>query len=112
MRPPTCGPVRVPIRLTFTTNVVIRDLARRIQGLNAEMQQIDRTLTALIKDMAPSLLALHGVGPDTAASLLVAAGDNPERLHSERSAWAHLCGVTPIPASIRQSHPLATQPGR
>ena len=84
--------------VVFTTNVVIRDLARRIQGLNAEMQQIDRTLTALIKDMAPSLLALHGVGPDTAASLLVAAGDNPERLHSE-PAWAHLCGVTPIPAS-------------
>ena len=62
------------------------------------MKQIDRTLTVLIKDTAPSLLDLHGVGPDTAASLLVTAGDNPERLHNERS-WAHLCGVTPIPAS-------------
>ncbi len=29
--------------------------------------------------------------------MLVTAGDNPERLHTERS-WAHLCGVTPIPA--------------
>ncbi len=66
--------------------------------LAAEMRNIDRTLTALIGDTAPSLLALYGLGPDTAASLLVAAGDNPERLHSER-AWAHLCGVTPIPAS-------------
>ena len=38
------------------------------------------------------------MGPDGAATLLVTAGDNPERIRSERS-WAHLCGVTPIPAS-------------
>jgi transposase len=82
----------------FTTNVVIRDLARRIRALTTEMGNIDRILTALIADTAPSLLALYGLGPDTAASLLVAAGDNPERLHSER-AWVHLCGVTPITAS-------------
>jgi transposase len=82
----------------FTTNIVIRDLARRIKSLTTEMGNIDRTLTALIGDTAPSLLELYGLGPDTAASLLVAAGDNPERLHSER-AWAHMCGVTPIPAS-------------
>ena len=47
---------------------------------------------------AHSLLALHGVGPDTAALLLIAAGDHPERLRSE-AAWAHLCAVAPIPAS-------------
>ena len=35
---------------------------------------------------------------DTAASLLVAAGDNPDRLHNQRSR-AHLCGVAPFPAS-------------
>jgi transposase len=46
---------------------------------------------------APDLMALFGVGPDTGASLLVAAGDKPERLHSE-AAWAHLCGVSPVPA--------------
>jgi transposase len=84
--------------VTFTTNTVIRDLARRIKGLNTEMKQIDQTLIGLITDTAPSLLELHGLGPDTAASLLVTAGDNPDRLHTERS-WAHLCGVTPIPAS-------------
>jgi transposase len=82
----------------FTTNIVIRDLARRIKSLTTEMRNIDRTLTALIEATAPSLLGLYGLGPDTAASLLVAAGDNPERLGSE-AAWAHLCGVTPIPAS-------------
>ena len=41
---------------------------------------------------------MYGVGPDTAALLLIAAGDHPERLRSE-AAWAHLCGVAPIPAS-------------
>ncbi len=84
--------------VAFTTNTVIRDLARRIQDLTAEMRTIDLALTELIVATAPSLLELYGVGPDTAASLLVTAGDNPSRLHSERS-WAHLCGVTPIPAS-------------
>jgi transposase len=84
--------------IIFTTNLMIRGLARRIQGLNAEIKQVDRMLTDLIGRTAPSLLDLHGVGTDTAASLLVTAGDNPDRLHSERS-WAHLCGVTPIPAS-------------
>ena len=82
----------------FTTNVVIRGLARRIQGLNAEMATLDAMLGELVVAVAPSLLELYGVGVDAAASLLVTAGDNPDRLRSERS-WAHLCGVTPIPAS-------------
>jgi transposase len=82
----------------FTTNTVIRNLARRIQGLNNEMRSIDAALVELITATAPSLLELYGVGPDSAASLLVAAGDNPDRLHTER-AWAHLCGVAPVPAS-------------
>ena len=84
--------------VAFTTNTVIRDLARRVKHLNAEMGTIDRMLTTLIEETAPSLLELYGVGPDTAASLLVTAGDNADRIGSER-AWAHLCGVTPIPAS-------------
>ena len=83
--------------VTFTTNVVIRDLARRIQGLNAEMATIDHMLSKLVAATAPSLLALHGVGLDSAATLLVTAGDNPDRLNSEGS-WAHLCGVAPLPA--------------
>jgi transposase len=83
--------------VTYTTNTVIRDLARRIKALNTEMRQIDRMLILLIERWAPSLLALYGVGPDTAATLLVTAGDNPQRLRSERG-WARLCGVAPLPA--------------
>jgi len=47
---------------------------------------------------APGLLALYGVGHDTAAKLLIAAGDHPGRLRSE-AAWAHLCATAPLPAS-------------
>ena len=84
--------------VAYTTNTVIRNLARRIKGLNTEMRSIDQALRILVVDTAPSLLALYGVGVDSAASLLLAAGDNPHRIRSERS-WAHLCGVSPIPAS-------------
>ena len=84
--------------IIYQTNLVIRNLARRVKSLHAEMRVIDETLRSLIEETAPGLVALHGVGTDTAASLLVTAGDNPDRIHNERS-WAHLCGVTPIPAS-------------
>ena len=83
--------------IVFTTNLVIRGLARRIRDLDDEMHTLDRTLTGLSGATAPSLLACHGVGVVTAATLLITAGDNPDRLHTERS-WAHLCGVTPVPA--------------
>jgi len=84
--------------VTHTTYVVIRNLARRIRALNAEMAEIDRMLTGLITETAPELFELYGVGVDTAASLLVTAGDNSDRLHAEGS-WAHLCGVVPLPAN-------------
>jgi transposase len=84
--------------VTYTTNLVIRNLAKRIKALNTEMAEIDRMLTGLITDTAPELFDLYGVGVDTAATLLVTAGDNPDRLHAEGS-WAHLCGVTPLPAN-------------
>jgi transposase len=41
---------------------------------------------------------MYGVGYDVAAKLLVAAGDNPDRLRSE-AAFANLCGVAPLEAS-------------
>jgi transposase len=80
------------------TRVALRELGRRIQFLEAQIKRLDELIGPLVTARAPGLLALHGVGPDTAALLLVAAGDHPERLRSE-SSWAHLCGVAPIPAS-------------
>ena len=85
-------------RILYATATSIRILGRRLVRLEDEITMLEGLLGPLVNETAPSLLALHGVGVDTAASLLVAAGDNPERLRSE-AAWAHLCGVAPIEAS-------------
>jgi len=82
----------------FSTRITLRELARRVEFLDAQMERLDELIIPLVTARAPSLLALHGVGPDTAATLLVAAGDHPDRLRSE-AAWAHLCAAAPIPAS-------------
>ncbi len=75
-----------------------RRLARRHQQLTAEIADLDTLITPLVAAINPRLLAVKGVGPDVAGQLLVTAGDNPERLHSE-AAFAMLCGVAPLPAS-------------
>jgi transposase len=82
----------------YHTRIALRELGRRAQFLDAQLGRLDELIGPLVAARAPGLLGLHGVGPDTAALLLVAAGDHPERLRSE-SSWAHLCGVAPIPAS-------------
>ena len=46
----------------------------------------------------PALRAVYGVGPDTAATLLTAIGDNPNRICSD-VAFAKLCGVCPLEAA-------------
>lgn len=73
-------------------------LARRIRALESEITELDDDLEPLITATAPTLLGLFGVGLDVAGQLLATAGDNPERLRSE-AAFAHLCGVAPVPAS-------------
>jgi transposase len=80
------------------TKCALRELARRVQALEAELERLDALLVPLVTITAPALIARHGVGPETAGALLVAAGDNPERLRSE-AAFAHLCGSSPIDAS-------------
>ncbi|WP_371666712.1 transposase [Streptomyces sp. NBC_00289] len=76
----------------------LRRLARRYQDLGREISEYDAEWTALTAQAAPMLLAVNGVGPETAARLLAAVGDNPERLRSE-AAFAHVCGAAPLPAS-------------
>src|SRR5947208_3009083 len=78
------------------TKTALRLLGRRVLALNEAKAHIDVLLSELVTQTAPDLLTLHGVGIDTAATLLVTAGDNPRRLRSE-AAWAHLCGTAPIP---------------
>jgi transposase len=84
--------------LTYATKLALQTLGRRVLALEVDTERIDALLGELVYAAAPQLVTLYGVGVDTAAILLVAAGDNPDRLRSE-AAFAHLCGVAPIPAS-------------
>ena len=92
-----------PSDVEAATKFALRSVARRHQRLSEEISELDEQLDRLVAEAAPELVALEGVGTDTAASLLIAAGDNPERLKSEAYSDAHLCGVAPIPASSGKS---------
>lgn len=83
--------------------VTLRRLARRCQHLNEEIAEAEAELGPLVTRAAPRLIALPGIGPETAGQLLTTAGDNPERLRSEAS-FAHLCGAAPLPASSGRTH--------
>jgi transposase len=83
-----------------------RRIARRIQLLTAELDEIDAELAGLVSQIAPQLLAECGVGPVCAAQLLVSSGD-PRRMASEAS-FAALGGTNPLDASSgkQQRHRL------
>jgi transposase len=85
-----------PIDPASATKAALRSLARRWQALQAEIDDLDAQLTPLVTVVAPELVALPGVGVDTAGQLLVTAGDNPGRQRNEQS-FARLCGVAPVP---------------
>jgi transposase len=89
------GPI---LTTTAATKLALRQLGQRYQALDAELAMVDAELDRLTALAAPGLRRLCGVGPEIAGALLVAAGDNPRRLHSE-AAFSMLCGASPIPAS-------------
>lgn len=78
--------------------IALRSLARRYVELHDEIAELDERVGAIVEDLAPDLTARSGIGRETAAQLLLTAGDNPSRLASEAS-FAALCGVSPVPAS-------------
>ena len=87
--------VRDPV---VATRLSLKHLARRVLDLAEEIAELDRVIAPLVRELAPGLLKLEGVGIANAGELLVAAGENPERLRSEASL-AMLCGACPVPAS-------------
>jgi transposase len=83
-----------------TTVRALRGVARRVQHLQAEADQLERDLTRLVGGIAPWLVELPGVGPLSAAQVLV-SWSHAGRLRSE-AAFAALAGTNPIPASSGQ----------
>lgn len=77
-------------------------VARRWRALDAETRELDDHLRAILRTIAAPLLARHGVGFETAGQLLVTAGDNPQRMRTERSYTA-LCASSPVKASSGQT---------
>jgi transposase len=95
-------PGATPSDVEAATKFALRSVARRHRQLSEEISELDEQLDRLVSELAPELVEVEGIGTDTAASLLIAAGDNPERLKNE-AAFAHLCGAAPIPASSGKS---------
>jgi len=85
------------------TRLALKTLSRRYQDLTDEMRDLTKFLDELTKEANPALRAAKGVGVDVAAILLVAAGSNCHRLRNE-SAFASMCGVSPILASSGQTN--------
>src|SRR5207302_2326504 len=96
--------------VTYATKLAIATLGRRVLALEADTRRLDQLLDQLVRRTAPTLVEVYGVGIHTAAILLAAAGDNPHRLTSE-AAFAHLCGVAPIPASSGKTTRHRLNPG-
>jgi transposase len=96
LRAPQPASSRCPV--TYATVRALRALAERHHHLSNEIDSFTDELEILTAHQAPALVHALGIGGVTAAQLLITAGDNPERLHSE-AAFAALCGVSPIPAS-------------
>lgn len=76
---------------------VLASFAKRWLQLHEEIRTHTNHLKSLTKAAAPRMLETFGIGFDTASELLIAAGDNADRVRSE-AALAKLCGVCPIPA--------------
>ena len=89
------GPLSDPAQ---ALKVALRRLARRYQHLTGEIKDADTELHDLVATAAPGMTNLLGVGVEVTGQLLTTVGDNPTRMRSE-AAFAHLCGVAPIPAS-------------
>ena len=78
-----------------------------LPGAGCRNDRLDVELDRLVAETAVPLLERKGLCTDTIVALLVAAGNNPQRLKNEGS-FAALCGASPVDASSgkQQRHPL------
>ena len=88
----------VTISPAAATRHALRALAMRWFALATEIGTHDEALDTITRTAAPMLREAFGIGPDSAAEMMIVAGDNPTRVRS-KAAFAKLCGACPIPAS-------------
>ena len=81
---------------------LLRSQAREERTLSAERDDLEREMTALLRDIETSLPQLFGLGPLGASDLLVEVGD-PRRFRSA-DAFGNYTGTAPIPASSAEMY--------
>ncbi len=91
-------PGKEPDDVRTATKIALRSVARRHEALSEEIAELDGQLDRLVAQTSRRLISLPAIGTHHAATLLVLAGDNPQRLANEAS-FASLCGVSPVEAS-------------
>jgi transposase len=86
---------------------IARDLTERCRSLTVEINQLEREITTLVAKLAPSLLAICGCGPLTAAKI-VGETAGIDRFKSP-DAYARHNGTAPLPlwSSNRARHRLS-----
>ncbi len=94
---------QLPDSVLEATRYAMHSLARRWQQLSAEIKSLDAQLKRIVADTAPQLVQRVAINTHNAATLLVTAGDNPDRLHDE-GGFAHLTGAAPLDASSGKQH--------
>ncbi|MER6074622.1 hypothetical protein ABT187_38560, partial [Streptomyces sp. NPDC001817] len=67
----------------------LRSTAQRIQTLQTEAKELENEILSLVRQLAPELLDLLGVGPITAAQVLV-SWSHPGRFRSDPSVGDQL----------------------
>jgi transposase len=100
----TCAAFRVRTEDDSVNSILrlsMRELAQRILLLEEQSRTVRDRMRRITTELAPELVAKTGVGPDTATTLLITAGDNPGRLGHEKS-FAALVGASPIPVNSGQ----------
>jgi transposase len=88
----------------------LRSVARRIEALDEEIYALDTQLEQLVATAAPRTVQLLGISTGHAGQMLITAGQNIDRFHSEAS-FAAICGASPIPASSGKTTRHRLNPG-
>ena len=99
-----CTLDRIAVRLNQHDGTVARiagDLTVRARALTVDINRLEREITALITPLAPTLLAVCGVGALTAAKIVGEVAD--VRRFRSKDAFARHTGTAPQPAWSGQS---------
>lgn len=90
--------------------ISLKSLARRYLELHDEIADLDEMIEAIVKDLAPELLSQTAIGVNSAAQLLLTAGDNSDRLKSG-GKLRRIVRRQPRPRFFRETGPAQVEQG-